>query len=302
MRMVAEAGGLRQATVVRSKVRYFRKGQVPFYVNVHACPVDYADRDALIVATTDITEMVEKDNQLIQASKMKTLGEMSAGIAHELNQPLNAIKMGSEFLDMMVESGRRIPQPDLRLVVGEVSHQVDRAAEIIQRLRDFGRKSDFAREHISLNQPVQSVLDILGKQLRLQNLRVDLDLDPAPPMIMAHHNRLQQVIFNLVTNARDALNQKSEGDGEGVDRWIRIRTWHADGRAVVEVADNGVGMAADVQERIFEAFFTTKEMGEGMGLGLSISSGIVQDYDGDLAVESHEGQGTCFRITFPVAA
>ena len=301
LRKVAGMAGLRQTTVVRSKVRFLRSSQIPFYVNVHACPVAYAEREALIVATADITEMVEKDNQLIQVSKMKTLGEVSAGIAHELNQPLNAIKMGADFLSLMVESNRRIPEGDLSQVADEISHQVDRAADIIQRLRDFGRKSDFAREQISLNQPVQSVLDMLGKQLTLQNIRVDLELDTAPPLILAHHNRLQQVVFNLVTNARDAINQKSELGGESGDRWIRIRTWHLHGRASIEVCDNGIGIPKEVQDRIFEAFFTTKEMGEGMGLGLSISSGIVQDYHGQMKVESREGIGTCFHIIFPIA-
>ncbi len=302
LRKVAGMAGLRQTMVVSSKVRFLRSGQIPFYVNVHACPVAYTEREALIVATTDITEMVEKDNQLIQVSKMKTLGEVSAGIAHELNQPLNAIKMGADFLAMMVEGGQSIAQADLHQVGDEISRQVDRAADIVQRLRDFGRKSDFGREQISLNQPIQSVLGMLGRQLNLQNIRIELELDADPPLILAQHNRLQQVVFNLVTNARDAINQKPELDGESGDRWIRIRTWHDRDKASIEVCDNGIGIPKEDQERIFEAFFTTKEMGEGMGLGLSISSGIVQDYHGRMRVESMEGTGTCFHITFPVVA
>ena len=126
-----------------SKVQYQKKSGEALYVNVHACPARYQDKDALIVATTDITEMVEKDSQLIQASKMTTLGEISAGIANEINQPLNAIKMGSEFLEMMIEKNERIPEQDLFHIVGEVSCQVDRAVNIIRRLRDFeiGRAS-----------------------------------------------------------------------------------------------------------------------------------------------------------------
>ncbi len=293
---------LRQALVISAKVQYRKKGGRPFYVNVHVCPAVYGGKAALIVATTDITEMVEKDNQLIQASKMKTLGEMSAGIAHELNQPLNAIKMGSEFLEMMAERGQDLGRLDLLEVVQETSRQVDKATSIIQRLRDFGRKSDLSREQICVNQPIQNVLEILGKQLQLQNIEVELDLGEEMAPILAQRNRIEQVVFNLLTNARDALNQKSEKENDGDRRWIRIRTFQKDGRAVVEISDNGSGIPEAVRSRIFESFFTTKEMGEGMGLGLSISYGIVEDYGGQIQVKSAEGKGTTFILSFPTAA
>jgi PAS domain S-box-containing protein len=285
---------------ISAKERYFKKGLIPFYVNVHACPLKYDGQEALIVATTDITAMVEKDNQLIQFSKLKNLGEMSAGIAHELNQPLNAIKMGSEFLEMMTENEKKLSYEDLHAVVGEISRQVDRASDIIMRLRDFGRKSDFTREKVAINGPVNSVLKILGRQLALQNITVELDLSPEPPSILAHPNRLEQVIFNLVTNARDALHQKAETNPE-MERCITIRTRREDDWAVVTVTDNGIGIPESARKRIFEAFFTTKEMGEGMGLGLSISFGIVEDYGGKIEVQSAEGQGTTFTLKFPVA-
>ncbi len=290
-----------ETVIVSAKERYLKKGEVPFYVNVQACPVDYGDQEALIVATTDITEMVEKDNLLIQFSKLKTLGEMSAGIAHELNQPLNAIKMGSEFLEMVMEDRRKTQPRDAQVVVEEISRQVDRATDIIRRLRDFGRKSDFSREKVSLNQPINSVLKILGRQLALQNITIELDLSEDPPIVLAHPNRLEQVIFNLVTNARDALNQKAETHPE-VDRKITIRTYPENGWSVVSVADNGSGIPETMRKKIFEAFFTTKEMGEGMGLGLSISYGIVEDYGGKIDVSSVEGQGTMFKLSFPVAS
>jgi len=198
--------------------------------------------------------MVEKDNQLIQASKMKTLGEMSAGIAHELNQPLNAIKMGSEFLEMITERGQDLCQRNLLEVVQETSRQVDRATAIIQRLRDFGRKSDLSRDQISVNQPIKNVLEILGKQLQLQNIEVEFDLGEGIAPVLAHRNRLEQVVFNLLTNARDALNQKSEKENDGDRRWIQIRTLQKDGRAVIQISDNGTGIPEALRSRIFESF------------------------------------------------
>jgi len=281
--------------------RHIRKKGAPFYVNIVACHAMHMGTDCLIATTTDINESVEKEAQLIQASKMTTLGEMSAGIAHELNQPLNTIKMGNEFLKMAIEKGKKIPEQDLFHVVNEVSGQVDRAAEIIDRLREFGRKADFTKEKIDINRSIRGVLDIVGKQLSLQNMEVRLDLDDTLRPILAHNNRLQQVIFNLVTNARDAMNQKQEAGAESGNRVISIRSFWEKDRVAIAVSDTGIGIPEAARDRIFEAFFTTKDMGEGMGWGLSISYEIVRDSGGEIHVESEEGSGTTFRLTFPCA-
>jgi PAS domain S-box-containing protein len=295
-----QKSGTSETIVVSAKERFLKKGSIPIFVHVQACPVRYADQQALIVATTDITAMVEKDNLLIQFSKLKTLGEMSAGIAHEINQPLNAIKMGSEYLQMVIQTGRQIREQDLAVVTAEISSQVDRAEDIITRLRDFGRKSDFSRERVALNQPVNSVLKILGRQLALQNIAIELDLADPSPVILAQSNRIEQVVFNLLTNARDAINQKTELV-PAAQRRIAIRTCRDALWAILTVTDTGVGIPETDQQRIYEAFFTTKEMGEGMGLGLSISYGIVEDYGGKIEVFSDEGRGTTFKLAFPPA-
>lgn len=280
--------------------RHVKKGGEPFYVNImavrHAMDIW---TDCVIATTTDINESVEKEAQLIQASKMTTLGEMSAGIAHELNQPLNAIKMGSEFLKMMIEQGKNVPEKDLHQVVNEVGNQVDRAAEIIVHLKEYGRKCDFTREEVDINEAIRSIFKIVCKQLNLQNIEVNLDLDDSIPPILAHKNRLQQVIFNLVTNARDAINQKHDGGVVSASGKIRISSfWHED-RVAISVSDTGIGIPESQKDKVFEAFFTTKEIGEGMGLGLSISHEIIKGYDGDIQLESEKGEGSIFRISFP---
>ncbi len=287
--------------VVSQKVQHFKKGGRPFFVRVTACPTCYRGRDAIILAVTDITEMVEKDAQLIQASKMTTLGEMSAGIAHELNQPLNAIKMGNEYLQMVIEKGRRISPEELMEVVTEVSSQVDRASEIINLLREFGRKPGFEREQVDLNRSIKRVLGIIGRQLRLSNIEVRLALAEDLPPVLAQNNRMEQVLFNLVTNARDAIEQRqaSGDDARGV---ITIRSRESAGRVVLSVADTGTGIAPEVRDKIFEPFFTTKEVSRGMGLGLSIAYGIVRDYDGQIAVHSRLGEGTNIEISFPAVS
>jgi C4-dicarboxylate-specific signal transduction histidine kinase len=244
---------------------------------------------------------MEKDAQLIQACKMTSLGEMSAGIAHELNQPLNAINLGNAFLKKMIDEKREIRSEDLHQIVHEAIHQVSRAAEIINRLREFGRKTEFVKEQVGINKPIQSVLAIIGRQLSLENIKVRLELGEELPPILAHNNRLEQVFFNLVSNARDAISQKQKAGPGSDERIIKIRSFREDSRIAVTVSDTGIGIPDDARDKVFEPFFTTKDAGKGMGLGLSIVYGIVKDYDGDIHVEDKEGGGTTFKLTFPVA-
>jgi len=281
-----------------SRVRHYRKGGRPLYVNLHTCSIKYGPEDAIIVAVTDITDMVEKDAQLIQAGKMTTLGEMSAGIAHELNQPLNVIKMGSDFLSMMMEQNKAITKEDAFLVVGEISAQVDRSSEIIRRLRQFGRKSDLHKEKVDINQAVEDILAIMERQLKLQGIDVTVDLQEGLPAVDGYKNRIEQVLFNLLTNARDAINQKKDAGGSRV---ISIRSFSQEGSAVLTIEDTGVGIPEAIRDRIFEPFFTTKEVGKGMGLGLSITYGIVRDCNGEIFVESEENRGSVFKLVFPSA-
>jgi histidine kinase len=289
------------ACVFFPKIIHRRQDGSPFFVNMHACGIKYADEDAIIVSTTNITDMIEKDAQLIQASKMTTLGEMSAGIAHELNQPLTAIKMGADFLRRVVEQAAPLQPDQMAKVTSEIGAQVVRAKEIINTLRQFGRKADMAVERVNLNDPVHAVMKLVSQQMKLQNIDVRLDLAGDLPRIQAQDNRLQQVFFNLLTNARDAINAKrrTRPDGESA---ITVRTFQRDGRAALTVADTGAGIPASKVDKIFEPFYTTKETGQGMGLGLAISYGIVQDYGGEIHVDSEEGVGATFTLTFPLSS
>ncbi|WP_449243454.1 ATP-binding protein [Desulfovibrio sp.] len=297
------AAGLSAGSCVyRPKMIHYRKGSQPFYVNVHACPTAYRGRTAVILAVTDVTEMMEKDAQLIQASKMKSLGEMSAGIAHELNQPLNAIKMGSEFFLLMAERDLEVSREQFAEVAREISLQVDRAAEIIQTLRSFGRKAELARETLDPNVPVRAVLGLVGRQFELDSVRFELDLADDLPPIMAQNNRLQQVFFNLVTNARDAVNERAAAEGASFRKMLRLSSRLDGNRVVIAVEDNGPGIPEDFRDKIFEPFFTTKEAGQGMGLGLAISYGIVRDYGGDIRIQARPGGGTVFCVSFPARA
>lgn len=283
-----------------TKKRHKRKDGSSFYVNITVCPARYMGTEALIVATTDITESVEKDAQLIQAGKMTTIGTMASGIAHELNQPLNVIKIGSDFLLKVIKRGEKIDIEELKTVSEEMSSQVDRASAIINHLREFSRVSTPVTSAIDINGPIRDVFKVLGQQLRLHEVDVVLNLTEDLPPIMADHNRLEQVFINLVTNALDAIDEKVKKMGRGVERLLVIKSFLKAGQVVVTVSDSGIGISDSVKDKIFEPFFTTKEVGKGTGLGMSISYGIVRDYGGSIDVQSKEGVGTTFELRFPV--
>ena len=283
---------------INQKARHLKKDGTPFYIRVKTCPIKYQDRQALILAATDITESIEKDAQLFQTSKMKTLGEMSAGMAHELTQPLNAIKIGSDYLRRKMQQGQLVTEKDLESVAEAITSQVERASDIINRLREFGRKPDFAKTPVNLNQVLTHVLQIIGQQLTLNNIRIECNLTEGLPDILANANRLEQVFFNLLSNARDAIEQLPGDATDSEARKIIVETYVDGDDVLAAVADTGIGVADETKEKIFEPFFTTKEVGAGMGLGLAITYGIVRDYGGDIAVKSKPWVGTRFELRF----
>ena len=285
------------------KKRQYKKGRQPFFVNINVSRAEYGGQDVLIATTTDITESVEKETQLIQAGKMTTLGVMAAGMAHEINQPLNVIQVSADYILKMLRKGNALDSADLKGVADDIIASVERASVVIKHVRDFSRQSEVARTKLNINDPIQDVFKILGHQLKAHEVEVALDLDPNLPPILADHNRLEQVFVNLVSNAIDAMDEKAlQPETENKRKHLAIRSYRQDGHVAAEVTDTGIGMPEHVKNKLFEPFFTTKKTGKGTGLGTSISYGIVKDYDGHIEVESAPGKGTTFRLTFPAAA
>ena len=289
--------------VLFSKKRHYQKGRRAFYVNMSVSRGEYGSRDVLIATTTDITGIMEREAQLVQAGKMTTLGVMAAGMAHEINQPLNVIQLSADYLLKLIERGRSIDDAELQRVAEDIIRSVERASSVITHVRAFSRQADFARTRVDLNAPVRDVFKILGHQLKAHQIEVELDLADGLPPVLADHNRLEQVFVNLVSNAIDAIEEKCEGAERctAADRRIAIRSRAEAGRVTVEVADTGIGMPEHVKSKLFEPFFTTKKVGKGTGLGTSISYGIVREYGGTIDIRSAPGRGTTFRLSFPAA-
>ena len=287
-------------SILLAKRKHFRKGGGSFYVNISVSHARYGQGDVLIATTTDVTESIEKETQLIQASKMTTLGLMAAGMAHEINQPLNVIQICADFFLKMLKRGQPIPENDLRAMANDIIANVDRATGIIKHVRHFARQSDVVTSKININTPIEDVFKVLGHQLKAHQIELDLNLAPDIPFIMADHNRMEQVFINLVTNAIDAMDEKAElPEHKSMVKRLRIATCLEKNAVKVMVTDNGVGMSNEVKEKLFEPFFTTKRIGKGTGLGVSISYGIIKDYNGTIDIDSRIGQGTTFILTFP---
>jgi len=287
-------------SILFSKKRHLRKDGISFYVNINVRHAQSGENDVLIATTTDISETVKKDTQLIQASKMTTLGTMAAGMAHEINQPLNVIQICADFFLKMLNKGKSVADEDLRTMANDIVANVQRATGIIRHVRDFARQSEVVKNKININDPITDVFKVLGHQVKAHQIDLDLDLAQDIRFIFADHNRLEQVFINLVTNAIDAMDEKAEQpQHKNMEKRLSIRTHCQEEKVVAIVEDNGIGMSEDVQQQFFEPFFTTKKIGKGTGLGVSISYGIVKDYDGSIAVQSEPGQGAKFILTFP---
>ena len=238
-------------------------------------------------------ELRDKQEQLVQAGKLATLGELTAGVAHELNNPLNNTSLFvGNAIDRLERGGT-----DNGRVVTELRHamqQVRKATEIISHLRTFGRAAPVSREPICLRQVIERALSLMQAQLRVREVEVTVNLGVAEPVVVGSAIQLEQVFINLLTNARDAV-------ADSPRKAIRISA--AVGPAAVEiaVADTGHGIPPELEQRIFDPFFTTKEVGKGMGLGLSITYGIIKEHGGTISVVSAPGEGAAFLIHLPLA-
>ena len=292
---------VRRVSLINQAV-HLGKGGKSLFVNIRLSPSEYPGRKVLLVTTSDITKRLEAEQQLIQASKMATLGEMATGVAHELNQPLAVIKTASSFFMKKVRRGETIDDEILFEMSREIDSHVDRASKIINHMREFGRKSELKAQKVDIHHVLKNAFDIFSQQLKVRGIQVKWQVEENLPAIMADPGRLEQVFINLLINARDAIEERWNASREGhPDMRISLKARQTADRVHIEVCDTGTGIDAEIIDRIFEPFYTTKKVGKGTGLGLSISYGIVKDYGGDIHARSQPGKGTCFLLIFPSA-
>jgi two-component system, LuxR family, sensor kinase FixL len=230
--------------------------------------------------------------RLLHVSRMATIGEMAAGVAHELNQPLTAIANYAQACRRLLARPDADPT-DLQQALAEITAQAARAAEIIRRLRDLARSQHSERATTDINALVREMIELVESDARLHGVHVSLELTDGLPGVLVDVGQIQHVILNFVRNSIEALTLQPSGGGR-----LSIRTSRpAAGEVEVAVIDNGPGLTPDAMARLFDPFFSTKESGTGMGL--AISNTIARTHGGSVGYRPNQPSGACFYMLLP---
>jgi len=248
----------------------------------------YKRERGLLGSFMDINEKKKLDSQMLIAGKLASIGELAAGIAHEINNPLTIV---TGYAQLLLES-KDVPK-DMAKDLQKIYDESQRVVKIIQNLMRFARRNNPGKDSVDVNEVIGRALELQHYDLVKSNITLTTHLATDLPLLMADFNQLQQVFLSIMTNAQQAL---SEIKGK---RKITLSTSAQNGFIRISIADNGPGISAGDMTRIFDPFFTTKEVGSGSGLGLSVSHGIVSEHDGKIYVESTPGKGASFIVELP---
>ncbi len=271
------------------KFRLRTADQRQLIVNLSQAPLVGKDGQVIgrLLIVNDLTERVSLEEQLAQAEKLSSIGLLAAGVAHEVNTPLAVIASQAQML------ARQLPPDDPKArTIEKIIQQSFRASEIVNNLLKFSRVTGSEYAEVDLNRVIREALSLVEPMLRASKIRLNLQLAPQLPPVHGNSGKLQQVLMNLIMNARDAMPCGGE---------LTLASECEEATVRVEVTDNGVGIPADNLHKIFDPFFTTKSRGRGTGLGLAVSYGIIREHSGRVEVDSRVGRGTSFRLEFPVA-
>ena len=292
----------RQDITFRNEVRLTHKDGVARWIDFSVIPIQYDRQPATLVVAFDLTERKRAEEELQQhqeklahISRLSTMGEMATGLAHEINQPLGAIVNYCFVGEQTLANAESIDPEPLRELFHEMSGQALRAGEIIRRLRSLVGKRAPVRSRVDIAEPIQEVLHLLASDLRQSGVRLEQKIEPSIPGVWIDDVQIQQVLVNLIRNAIDAMSE--------TQRELRSLTITAsrgaDDMVEVSVSDTGKGISSEAENQVFEAFFSTKA--EGMGMGLAISRTILESHGGRLWLTPNADRGVTFRFTLPIA-
>jgi histidine kinase len=238
-----------------------------------------------------------------RADRLRSLGEMAAGVAHELNQPLSGVRGLAEHLLLAHERGWQVAPEGLQQKLRLIVEQADRMSHIIDHVRVFAREAGRPETRpTDLNQVADAAAGLLGAQLRARGVELVLQLEGELPKVEANPFSLEEVLINLLTNARDSVEERMARSSRGVNAKVTLRTFRPSGATSLvgfQVVDHGLGIPAEHLERVFDPFYTTKGPDRGTGLGLAISRSIVEQFGGTIEASSVAGAGTLMTVTFP---
>jgi PAS domain S-box-containing protein len=268
--------------------------------NITIAPLLNRDFQAVgrIVIVDDITDRINMETQLTQAEKLSSIGLLAAGVAHEVNTPLAVISSYAQMLGKQLRSSDEATHARLQPVLEKITQQTFRASEIVNGLLNFSRMGSVDFGRVDINAMVRDTILLLEHQMRSAGVAVVAELAEGLPEVAGNRGKLQQVLVNLVLNAKDALLEKGSGS-------VRLFTARTSKGVEIRVEDDGAGMSQEVLRKIYDPFFTTKSNPKeghrkGTGLGLAVTYGIVQEHGGTIEVTSMAGEGTIFRLELPV--
>ncbi len=231
-------------------------------------------------------ELQKMQEALLQSEKLAAMGRLTSQIAHELNNPIYGIMNTLELLKT------EIPPESKRRRILELSlSEIQRLSEMLRNMLSFSKPEEEKRRPVKIDGLIEGILLVMEKQMKESNIQVEVSFDPDIPEIMASTNQMRQVLLNIFKNAKEAMPKGGT---------LFVRTSKEDNRVLVHIQDTGIGIAEEIKDKIFEAFFTTKQKVKGVGLGLSVCYGIIKDHGGEITVESEEGKGTTFSIRLPI--
>ena len=250
-------------------------------------------------------DLKQAQSQLVQSGKLASIGELAAGVAHELNQPLMVIRGNAQLVKRYISKGN-FEIDDMLKQMEPIERNTKRMMNIINHLRTFSRQSQAEHYALDVNQVIEESFLMVGEQLRLRNIEIKKTLDPQLPKIKGDTNQLEQVFLNLITNARDAITEKYDngkpenGNANSIEI-ISMLSETDDNHIEILFKDSGNGIKKANLGSIFDPFYTTKEVGKGTGLGLSISYGIISEHNGQIEIAETGPEGTTFNVKLPIA-
>ena len=280
-----------------------RKNQSHFICELSITLIQEADGrpDAYMVILRDISQRKKIEQQLNRSERMASLGEMASGMAHEINQPLLSITLGIENLLMKIKQVKAVDESYFHKKSEKIFEDILRVEKIIDHVRAFSQDLDeYISTSFDINESINNAISMISEQFKHRGITLNIQLDKKVHPIIGNTYRFEQVILNLLTNAKDTLGEAMKTSKSDFKKTIVIRTYHDDYTNFIEVKDNGNGIKPDVIDRIMLPFYTTKDAGKGTGLGLSISFGIIKELKGNIDVESNPLSGTTFRISLPL--
>jgi len=278
---------LRKGYIENYETERIRKDGRRIIVNLSRSLIKDENGEVLgsIAIVKDVTQIKELEKQIQHSDKLALIGQIAAGIAHEIGTPLNVISGNAEYI--MMEMGENNPyKEELETIIS----QAERIANLIKQLLEFARPRKPNYTKVNVNNELHHVVELLKHQFEKSNIKLNLKFSEDIPSIYADCSQIHQVFLNIIVNAIQAINQN------GV---IEIETFAKDGYVNIKFRDNGVGILPEHIHKIFEPFFTTKEAGKGTGLGLAVSKRIIDEHNGKIEVESTPGKGTVFTVKFP---